>query len=95
MKKELISAVFHKHEGRYGYRRIYLDLQAQGYVINHKKVQRIMGELDLKCGKFRRKSRYNSYKGKVGRVAKNRLNNSRPIYDSLSSSKTRDRCDGV
>lgn len=72
--KELISALFHKHEGRYGYRRIYLELRAQGYVINHKKVQRIMGELNLKCGKFKRKSRYNSYKGKVGKVAKNRMN---------------------
>jgi putative transposase len=72
--KELISALFHKHEGRYGYRRIYLELRAQGYVINHKKVQRIMGELNLKCVKFKRKSRYNSYTGKVGKVAKNRLN---------------------
>lgn len=72
--KKLISALFHKHEGRYGYRRIYLELRAQGYVINHKKVQRIMGELNLKCGKFKRKSRYNSYKGKVGKVAKNRMN---------------------
>lgn len=72
--KELISALFHKHEGRYGYRRIYLELRAQGYIINHKKVQRIMGELNLKCVKFKRKSRYNSYKGKVGKVAKNRLN---------------------
>ena len=33
-----------------------------------------MGELDLKCVKFTRKSRYNSYKGTVGKVAKNRLN---------------------
>ena len=72
--KALISALFHKHEGRYGYRRIYFELRAQGYIINHKKVQRIMGELNLKCVKFKRKSRYNSYKGKVGKVAKNRLN---------------------
>jgi putative transposase len=71
---ELISALFHKHEGKYGYRRIYLKLRAQGYVINHKKVQRIMGELNLKCVKFKRKSRYNSYTGKVGKVAKNHLN---------------------
>jgi putative transposase len=72
--KTLILALFEKHEGRYGYRRIHAELQAQGYVINHKKVQRIMKELDLKCVKFVRKSRYKSYKGKVGKVAKNRLN---------------------
>ena len=61
--KEIILDLFHKHEGKYGYRRIYLELRSKGYVINHKKVQRIMRELDLKCVKFTRKSRYNSYKG--------------------------------
>ncbi|WP_257983268.1 IS3 family transposase [Planococcus sp. Urea-trap-24] len=39
--------LFEKHEGRYGYRRIRLALQAIGLVINHKKVQRIMNELNL------------------------------------------------
>ena len=33
-----------------------------------------MQDLDLKCTKFTRKSRYKSYKGKVGTTAKNRLN---------------------
>jgi len=33
-----------------------------------------MNELGLKCVKFQRKSRYNSYKGTVGKVAGNRLN---------------------
>lgn len=70
----LIRALFEKHESRYGYRRIHLALRAQGYIINHKKVQRIMNELKLKCVKFGRKSRYQSYKGSVGTVAKNRLN---------------------
>ncbi|WP_313893389.1 IS3 family transposase [Psychrobacillus sp.] len=65
---------FQQHEGRYGYRRVYLELRAQDYVINHKKVQRIMSELGLKCVKFTRKSRYNSYKGTVGKVVKNLLN---------------------
>ena len=72
--KTIISELYQKHQGKYGYRRIYLELRTQGYLINHKKVQRIMKELGLKCTKFTRKSRYNSYKGKVGKVAKNRLN---------------------
>ncbi|WP_179886298.1 IS3 family transposase [Bacillus sp. es.036] len=71
--KEVIKELFHKHEGKYGYRRIYLALRNQGYVINHKKVQRMMSELGLKCEKFTRKSRYKSYKGTVGKVAQNRL----------------------
>lgn len=47
--KRIISELFQKHEGTYGYRRIYLKLRTQGYMINHKKVQRIMKELGLKC----------------------------------------------
>ena len=70
----MILETFEKHEGRYGYRRIHAELKAQGYFINHKKVQRLMQELNLKCEKFVRKSRYKSYKGTVGKVAKNRLN---------------------
>lgn len=72
--KELIHELFKKHEGKYGYRRIHLELRGKGYKINHKKVQRIMRELGLKCIKFTRKSRYKSYKGTVGKVAENRLN---------------------
>ncbi|MGE6369958.1 IS3 family transposase [Planococcus kocurii] len=70
--KTIIRTLFEKHKGRYGYRRIHLELKAQGYVINHKKVERIMGELNLTCIKFIRKSRYRSYKGQVGTIAKKR-----------------------
>ena len=73
--KELITALFQQHEGRYGYRRIHLGLRAKGIKINHKKVQRLMNVIGLKCIKFTRKSRrYNSYKGEVGKVAENLLN---------------------
>ncbi len=71
--KEMITNLFHKHNGTYGYRRISFELRNQGYIINHKKVQRIMSTLGLKCEKFTRKSRYKSYKGTVGKVAHNRL----------------------
>ena len=37
--KKIISELFQKHEGKYGYRRIYLELRTQGFIINHKKVQ--------------------------------------------------------
>jgi len=72
--KTLIVELFEEHDGRYGYRRIHSLLKGKGHQINHKKVQRLMKELNLKCEKFGRKSRYKSYKGTVGKVAKNRLN---------------------
>lgn len=72
--KICITDLFQKFHERYGYKRITRELKKLGYDINHKKVYRIMQELGLKCVKFMRKSRkYNSYKGNVGKVAKNRL----------------------
>lgn len=72
--KECIIDLFKKFHERYGYKRITVELKKFGYHINHKKVYRLMRELGLKCVKFMRKSRkYNSYKGHVGKVAKNHL----------------------
>ncbi len=72
--KELITDLFKKFHERYGYKRITKELNKLGHRVNHKKVYRLMRELGLKCVKFMRKSRkYNSYKGKVGKVAKNRV----------------------
>ena len=58
----------------YGYRRVLAELRNQGYVVNKKKVQRIMQKLGLQVTSFTRKSRkYSSYKGQVGTVAPNRI----------------------
>ena len=57
-----------------GYRPMVQLLKDKGFLVNHKKVQRLMKKLGLRVTSFWRKSRkYNSYKGKVGRVAKNKL----------------------
>lgn len=72
--KDLITNLFKKFHERYGYKRITKELKKLGHRVNHKKVYRLMREQGLKCVKFMRKSRkYNSYKGKVGKVEKNRL----------------------
>ncbi len=69
--KKLIQSIFDDHEGRYGYRRIRDELINRGHKINHKKVQRIMKELGLKC--LVRMKIYRSYKGSVGKIAPNIL----------------------
>ena len=57
-----------KNNKDYGYRRIYGALRNLGYIINKKKVQRIIQKLGLQVTSFTRKSRkYNSYKGKIGK----------------------------
>ncbi len=47
--KAEIKAIYEEHEGRYGYRRIRDELENRGQNVNHKKVQRLMKELGLKC----------------------------------------------
>lgn len=69
MLKEEIIAIYHENQGRYGYRRITLELRNRGYCINHKTVQRLMGELNLKC--MVRIKKYRSYKGEIGKTAPN------------------------
>ncbi|MBS4223207.1 IS3 family transposase [Lederbergia citrea] len=66
-----IKAIYEEHEGRYGYRRIRDELANRGKKVNHKKVQRIMKELGLKC--LVRMKKYKSYKGTVGKIAPNHL----------------------
>lgn len=69
--KAEIQAIYEEHEGRYGYRRIRDELANRGQKVNHKKVQRIMKELGLKC--IVRMKKYKSYKGTVGKIAPNIL----------------------
>lgn len=70
--KSRIQAIYQEHKGRYGYRRIRDQLHSEKLQVNHKKVQRIMSELGLKCTV--RMKKYRSYKGTVGKIAPNILN---------------------
>ncbi len=69
--KELIKHIYHKHKGRYGYRRITDELNNQGVVINHKTILRLMKSLGLKS--VIRIKKYKSYKGEQGKIAPNLL----------------------
>lgn len=74
--KELEDKILKIHEDNkdYGYRRMHGALIKAGIRINKKKVQRIMQKRNLQVTSFTRKSRrYNSYKGKIGKVAPNRI----------------------
>ena len=64
-----IKDIFEHHKGRYGVRRIHMELVNRGLKINHKRVQRIMHEEGLE-GK-RPKEKYHSYQGEIGKVADN------------------------
>ena len=69
--KPEIERIFTENKQRYGYRRILLVLREKGIKLNHKTVHKLMRSMGLQ-GK-RRKSKYKSYKGEVGRIAPNIL----------------------
>ena len=69
--RKRISEIFTQHHKRYGYRRICIQLRNEGYVINHKTVQKLMQEMHLKS--VVRRARYRSYKGEIGCIAANVL----------------------
>ena len=69
--KAEILAICHENKGRYGYRRITMELRNRRLLINHKTVQRLMKEIGLVCRV--RMKKYRSYKGEVGKIAPNRL----------------------
>lgn len=72
--ENLILDIRKEHKD-WGYRRIYGELRKQNLKINKKKVQRLVQKLGIQVTSFTRKSRkYNSYKGKIGKVAPNLLN---------------------
>lgn len=87
-----IKKIFDENDGNYGYRRIDMVLRKLGYIVNHKKILRIMNKLNITCKKFTRKSRkYSSYKGKIGKVAKNKINhrfNTHIPYQKITTDTT-------
>ena len=70
--KEEITKIYHENKGRYGYRRITMELHNRGYIINHKTVLKLMRQIGLQC--FVRIKKYKSYKGEVGKICDNLLN---------------------
>lgn len=69
---DIIQSIFKENKSRYGVRRITAELNNQGIVINHKKVQRIMNKFGLKA--IKTKVKYHSYIGEVGHIADNIIN---------------------
>jgi putative transposase len=70
--KERISKIYHLHKGRYGYRRITLEMKNEGFSINHKTVSKLMASLGLKS--LIRRKKYRSYRGETGSIVSNLLN---------------------
>ena len=83
--KAKIQSIFIEHKGNYGYRRIHLELRNRGYLVNHKRVQRLMKVLNLQA-KMRQKRKYSSHEGDVGKKADNL------IQRQFEGSKPMEKC---
>ena len=83
--KDEIQAIFTEHKGNYSYRRMTLELRNRSYIVNHKKVQRLMRVLGLSA-RIRRKRKYSSYQGEIGKKADNL------IQRQFEASKPMEKC---
>lgn len=68
----LIREIFRENHCKYGSPRITQELRNRGYPVNRKRIERIMRENRISAMPRRRK--YRSYRGEVGRIAPNILN---------------------
>jgi len=83
--KAEIQSIFIEHKGNYGYLRVHLELRNPRYLVNHKRVQRLMKVLNLQA-KIRQKRKYSSHKGDVCKKAENL------IQRQFEGSKTMEKC---
>lgn len=66
-----IKEIFEEHKHRYGYRRITAQLKREGFKVNHKKVKRLMTKMHLFGIAIKRKFKYSSYEGTIGKIKPN------------------------
>ena len=79
-----IHGIFNHHQGRYGYRRVALQLIRKGWKVTEKTVRYWMHKLGLK-GIRRNKRKYSSYKGTIGKIAPNLIH--RDFFAALPNTK--------
>lgn len=72
--KPIIQAIFDKNHRKYGYIRMTYRLQQLGYRVNRKRVYRLMKVMQLHV--IPKRLQYKSYKGTVGKIAPNLMNQS-------------------
>lgn len=70
-EQEAIKQICVENKGRYGYRRVTLELHHRGFNTNHKLVMKLMKQAQLTC--LLREKKYRSYRGKLGKIAPNLL----------------------
>ncbi len=68
-----IKAIWEESGKAYGVRKVWAELRNEGHGANYKRVARIMRKFRMRGAARKRKARYSSYEGTVGKVADNVL----------------------
>lgn len=63
--REPIKRISHQSANTYGYRRIWLELQSQGYRVSEKVVRKVMAQECIHVRRSGKKWQYSSYQGEV------------------------------
>jgi transposase InsO family protein/transposase-like protein len=79
---DAINSIYTDNHKRYGYRRITLQLQKEGWTVNHKAVKRLMSKLNLYG--ITPRAKYKSYKGDFNGTVDNKL-----LYKKVDTKKHR------
>ena len=66
-----IKEIFYENKRKYGYRRITLELRKQGFIVNHKKVLRLMKKLNLQSILYKNNKKYSLYREIAGKTTDN------------------------
>jgi transposase InsO family protein len=94
--KATMGNIYKLHKGNYGYRRVTDALRQDfGYIVNNKKVFRLLGELGMRS--TQRPKKYRSYKGEVGTAAENILDrkfDADEPNEKWTTDVTEFKCDG-
>ncbi len=70
-ERDEVKNICIENKGRYGYRRVTLELRHRGFQTNHKLVMKLMKQEHLTC--LLREKKYHSYRGQMGKIAPNLL----------------------
>jgi len=72
--QEVIGEIFGRSQGRYGYRKVWYVLRARSWQVSQRLVLKLMQNLGLRSKVLLKRRRYRAYRGAVGTIAPNVLN---------------------
>lgn len=84
-----VCTIFEDSKGRYGYRRVHLELRNEGVRVSEKVVARLMREEGLVAKRSKRRRGYSSYAGEISEAPENLLRDESGAHDFSADAPNR------